>query len=114
MAAGETAAVAETVVEVAEVTEPDWFFSFAGDGAREFAPPGGVVDALEFAKATLAHEMAGIRRTCLHQQSLMRRAHAEGMPTADIAVFSGFSQSVVAQVLDGRALDELLLGGSSE
>lgn len=86
---------------------PDWSFSFSdGDGDSGAVPtaPGAIVDEFEFAKATLQHELSGVARSSLHLQSLLRRAHRDGMAADELAVYSGLSIETVAAVLDGAPL----------
>jgi hypothetical protein len=91
--------------------EPDWFFAFAGDGTNpQSEPPGAVVDALEFAKATLHQQLADVRRTSRHLESLLRRSQRAGLSVDDLAVHAGLGREAVVRVLSGTPLIDVLLG----
>jgi len=89
--------------------EPDWFFAIL-DGAvgPTPVPPSAVVDALEFAKATLHRQLADVDRTSRHLQSLIRQAHAHGLGPDDIAVHTGLDKATVDRVLAGVPLVDVL------
>ena len=91
--------------------EPDWAFSF-GEGERAAVPPPprAVVDEIEFAKSTLHHQLAGVARTSLHLQSLLRRAHRDGLSTSELAVHAGLGIEGVEAVLGGASLIDHILG----
>jgi len=76
-------------------------------------PPAAIADELEFAKSTLQHELAGVARTSLHLQSLLRRAHRDGITADEIAVHAGLSIETVRAVLAGAPLVDQLFGAGS-
>ena len=106
-----TGADSGTASAVGAGREPDWAFSF-GEGERAAVPPPprAVVDEIEFAKSTLHHELAGVARTSLHLQSLLRRAHREGLSTSELAVHAGLGVESVEAVLGGASLIDHILG----
>ena len=94
--------------------DPDWSFSFGdGDERAGLQPPVATVDGLEFAKNTLQHEIAGVMRTSLHLQSLLRRAYRDGMTVDALAVHAGLSRESVEAVLAGASLVDQLFGTGS-
>jgi hypothetical protein len=87
----------------------DWSFEFAdGETSPPAAPPASIVDSLEFAKATLQHELSGVHRTALHLQSQLRSGHAAGLTVDELAVHAGLARETVEAVIAGTPLVDLL------
>jgi hypothetical protein len=87
----------------------DWSFEFAeGEHGGVPVTPADTVDALEFAKATLQHDLSGLHRTALHLQSLLRRGHGEGLTVDELAVHAGLARETVEAVIAGSPLVDLM------